>query len=768
MKQGSIIYPNEPWTITEETPALVNNQRSETVFAVANGYIGMRGSFEEGFSGSEGLSLNGTYLNGFYESTPIQYGEEAFGYAKNRQTMLNVADSKGIELWVDGERFDVMKSTVEEYRRQLHMRQGTMTRSLRWKTGQGKLLDLHIERFASFAEKHLALIRYRVTPLNFSGPLRIVSTMNGEVSNQVTMGDPRTGSGFAGQVLLTKELKENGTYGGMLHRTKNTGFTLVSGMEHDLNTAYTATTVMQDQRMEMTFTVEAVQGEVVMFDKFISYHSCKEETQADLWSRSIALLTSAKTKGYEWYQLQQAEILAEFWSTADISVEGDPALQQGLRFNAYHLFQSVGRDGETNMGAKGITGEGYEGHYFWDTETYVLPFFLYTTPSIARQLLKYRHRILPKAKARAAELGYAGALYAWRTIDGEETSPYYPAGSAQLHINADIAYAVKKYVEATNDDAYLLEEGLDILIETCRFFADAGDWIEGKGLCLNGVTGPDEYTAMVNNNTYTNVMVKDQLEFTVHSLRRMKNDINAWNRLTLCHQVSDQELDEWSRMAEHMYVHRAKGLIGQDDSFLDKAVWDFDGTPKDKYPLLLHYHPMVIYKYQVLKQADLVLAFYLQGHLFTKEEKLANYRYYEPLTTHDSSLSACIYAIVAAELGEIEKAYDYFMQSARMDLDDFHGNVKDGIHSASMAGSWLTIVNGFAGMRHDEDELTFCPTIPAAWSSYAFRVQYHGRIVEVSVTKDAATYTLAVGEPIRLKHGNKPFVLEGCMTIKLH
>ncbi|WP_018757690.1 glycoside hydrolase family 65 protein [Paenibacillus terrigena] len=759
MHQGKIIFPQEPWTITETEVNLAHNQRCETVFAVANGYIGMRGNAEEGYSGPVGFSLNGTYLNGFYDSTPIQYGEEAFGYAKNRQTMLNVADAKGISLWVDGEKFDVLHSKVIDYKRQLHMKQGVMTREIVWETAQGKQVELRIERMASFANKHLALIRYEVKVRNAAARIAFVSTLNGEVTNQVTMGDPRTGSGFAGQVLQTEDLREEGTIHGTAQRTKNTKFALISAMNHELHVANEATCMQQEQLIEHRYDCEAAPDQSIVLDKFIAYFSSKDYEEAELWPMAVTALTDAKAKGYNWFRERQAEILADFWQVADVSVEGDALLQQGLRFNAYHLFQSVGRDGKTNIGAKGITGEGYEGHYFWDTETYILPFFLYNRPEISRQLLKYRHSILPKAKARAAELGYEGALYAWRTIDGEETSPYYPAGSAQLHINADIAYAVKKYVEVTRDEDYLLQEGLDILVETCRFFADAGDWIEGKGFCINGVTGPDEYTAMVNNNAYTNLMVKDQFEFTVKSLRKLEQT-TGWQDVSARYELDERELEAWTAMADRMYIHRVGQLIGQDDSFLEKAPWDFANTPREKYPLLLHFHPMVIYKYQVLKQADLVLAMYLQGHRFMREEKVINYKYYEPLTTHDSSLSASIYAIVGAELGEIEKAYQYFMQSARMDLDDYHNNVKDGIHSASMAGSWLTIVNGFAGMRHDDEVITFNPTIPSAWTSYTFRVLFHGSLIEVVVAKERTTYRLIQGHFVQLRHGEQGFVLE--------
>ncbi|MDB5053512.1 MAG: trehalose phosphorylase [Bacilli bacterium] len=523
MRKGTVIYPYEPWTITENSFDEKTNRRNETIFAVANGYIGMRGSFEEGLEDTAIPSSNGTYLNGFYDSTPIIYGEEAFGYAKNHQTMLNVTDSKIIDLIIDGEKFSLDSGTVNAYSRQLDMRKGILFRKVFWETTTGKQVEITIERMVSLTNKHLACIRYRVKPLNFSGELQFISAINGEVHNQVSNGDPRAGSVFSSQVLQTQEIFENDTLGAIRQRTKMTCFDLVCAMEHQMNTSFSLQTKILEQRVEKYFTVHAIEQEAVILDKFMTYYSSKDYPKESLLSRAEEELTIAKEKGYDAYKQGQRTVLDSFWENADITVEGDDALQQGLRFNAYHLFQSVGRDGKTNIAAKGLTGEGYDGHYFWDTETYIMPFFLYTNPEIAKQLLKYRIHILPKAKQRAEELAQKGAMFPWRTIDGEEASACYPAGTAQYHINADIAYAFKAYAEVTGDMEFIYEHGLSVLLETSRFFADFGVFIEGKGFCINGVTGPDEYTAIVNNNTYTNIMVKDLLEYIILILQKFKS-----------------------------------------------------------------------------------------------------------------------------------------------------------------------------------------------------------------------------------------------------
>ncbi|MDO3411386.1 beta-phosphoglucomutase [Saccharibacillus sp. CPCC 101409] len=761
------IYAYEPWTVTEQIFDVEQSLRSETIFAVANGYLGMRGNFEEGYYGPVGSSYRGTYINGFYESAPIIYGEEGYGYARERQTMLNVADAQIIRIWVEDEPLHIFHGSLFGYHRQLDMRKGIVTRTIQWQSPEGRQIEVVFERMASLADPNLLLIRCKIRPMNFDGSIRIESAIEGGVVNQVSAGDPRSGSSFSGPVLNTLEMRENETYTGIAQRTRVTGFHVTCAAEHRLHGAeYTVDTEAAGSRVEKRFNLSAESGQEIVLEKYIAYHASEEPDVGSLWTEGIRLLDSAMEQGFDEYARKQEEILDEFWLTADVRVEGDAALQQGLRFSAYHLFQSVGRDGRTNMAAKGLTGEGYEGHYFWDTEIYVLPFFLQTVPDIARKLLDYRHYILPEARNRAEELGFKGALFPWRTIGGEETSAYFPAGTAQIHIDADIAHAVKLYNQAARDTDYMYGDGLEILVETCRFFASFGQFIPGRGFCINGVTGPDEYTALVNNNTYTNVMVRDGFHYTVDLLEELRSqDERRFDEVTGQFGVTDGELGSWKKMADEMYIHREHGMIGQDDSFLQKAVWDFAGTPQDKHPLLLHFHPMVIYRSQVLKQADLVLAFHLQPELFTRAEKARGYLYYEGLTTHDSSLSSCAHSMVAAELGYLRQAYDFFMDTARLDLDDTHNNVKDGIHAAAMAGSRLAIVNGFAGMKQDPDKLSFRPVLPEEWLSYGFAVQFQGRKLRVDVGLESTVYRLLEGEPMPIEHFGVETLLHDKLTL---
>lgn len=762
------IYAYNDWAIVEDAFDVETNLRDETIFAIGNGYIGMRGTFEEGYNGPLGTSVNGTYLNGFYESEPIIYGEEAYGYARYSQTMLNVTDGKIIKLLLDDEEFDLFQGKIISYERKLDFKDGILVRDVVWESPLGKQVKIVINRIVSLSQKHLAAISYKVIPLNFDGTIKLISAINGEVQNQSSKGDPRAGSVLSGQVLQTEEKHIEDSFGAIRQNTKNTKFTLLCSMENSIETDnnYERATEIRDQYVAVIYKIDAKENKEISLTKFISYHTSKDYSENELYTLAKETVKSAKEKGFEALLKDQKQFMNNFWYRSDVEIYGDPALQQSIRFNEFHLLQSVGRDGKTNISAKGLTGEGYEGHYFWDTETFILPFFLYTNPEISKGLLEYRYSTLDKARERAKELAQKGALYAWRTIDGEETSAYYPAGTAQYHINADIIYALKKYMDATDDIHFFLNKGAEMLFETARLWADLGDYIsdkDGLRFVINGVTGPDEYTAIVNNNTYTNIMAKEHLMYAYDTVKLLKRNHGVeFNSIAAKISLKEDEVEEWKRAADLMYIPYSQelGIHPQDDSFLNKAVWDFENTPAENYPLLLHYHPLVIYRYQVLKQADLVLALYLQGDHFSMAEKKRNYDFYEPITTHDSSLSPCIYSIVSSEIGYKDKAYDYFNRTARMDLDDINNNVKDGIHTAAMAGAWLSIFSGFAGIREHNNTLYLKPYVPRQWTGFRFKITFKGRLIDVNLLNDKVTYTLLEGDSITIYHYQQPIKLE--------
>ena len=752
---SSPTLPVDPWCIRETGFDTASHFLHETLFALGNGYIGLRATGEEGYSGPAGTSLDGTYLNGFYESEPIQYPEAAFGLAKTNQFMLNVPNAKGITLWIGEERFDPLTGTLDQYERTLDFRTGVLERSLEWTSPGGKRIGLRSRRVVSFAHKHLFAIAWTVTPLNFSGHLAVVSSVNGAVRNLEAGDDPRIGSAVSGPALHTVAVHQDAALSALVQHTHNSGFTLVSAMATHVDGATAEKTHTQQQASER-FTVNGELGQPVRLVKYGTYYSSRDFSDSELLDRTRSTLLDAANAGFDALCAAQVAYLADFWRQADVEIAGDDALQQGIRFNQFHLLQSVGRDGKTNIAAKGVTGEGYEGHYFWDTEIYIFPFFLYSKPDVAKKLLEYRYAGLPQARERARQMAHAqGALYPWRTIAGSECSAYFPAGTAQYHINADIAYSIKSYYEATGDVDYMAQAGTEIVLETARIWIGLGSVDRQGRFCINEVTGPDEYTALVNNNYYTNAMARMHLRFAadcVDQLRRERPDDFA--RVASATQLDDAEVAAWRHAADTMHLpyDAALGIHEQDDSFLAKKPWDFAATPPENYPLLLNYHPMVIYRHQVCKQADVVLALMLLHDEFDIDDKRRDFDYYEAVTTHDSSLSSCIFSIIAAEVGYHDKAYDYFLETARLDLDDTHGNTHYGVHTAAMAGTWLGVAYGFAGMRVLHGVPSFAPALPKQWQHYQFQVQLRGAFLQVRVTPHETVYTLLDGAGLVFSH----------------
>ncbi|MEI2394875.1 MULTISPECIES: beta-phosphoglucomutase [Paenibacillus] len=762
------LYPYREWSLGEEHYEDEYNQRSESVFALGNGYIGMRGNFEEGYHGKAGTSVAGNYLNGFYDSEPIVYPEGAFGFPSRNQAMLNVTDARMIELSIEGHDFRMDQGKVHRYERRLDMQSGILHREVEWESPAGHRVLLEIRRMVSLAHKHLAAIDYAVTALNFSGTLKFESAVDGEIRRPEATDDPRLGAGSAEPSLLLEDTGYDAATRKlwMKQRTRHTRFALLTAVSHALQakSGREMSNQLIGQRISVCYAAAVRSGETVRLTKYITYHTSKDYVEEELQGRSDRVLEMAGELGFTGLAGEQQEYLDTFWAHTDVEIKGDPALQQGIRFNAFQLLQSAGRDGATNIGAKGLTGEGYEGHYFWDTEMYMLPFFTFTQPEVSRALLEFRYATLGKARERAAVMSQKGALYPWRTIDGEENSAYFPAGTAQAHINADIAYGLKQYVLATGDTEFLVAQGAEVLFETSRFWADLGHYNPARrgAFCIDAVTGPDEYTAIVNNNAYTNLMVQDQFMYAYETALLLQEEYPAdYERLQLAIGLSMEEAEGWREAAERMFIpfDNDLGIYAQDDTFLAKQKWDFEHTPPDKYPLLLNYHPLVIYRHQVLKQADLVMAMFLLGNKFSLADKIRNYHYYEPLTTHDSSLSPCIHSIMSAEIGDLTGAYAYFDRTVRMDLDDINRNAKDGLHMAAMAGSWMSIVNGFGGLRLYEGKLSFDPALPEQWESYRFKITVRGQLLDIFIDREDAVYTLLAGTGLEILHKDQPLRL---------
>jgi alpha,alpha-trehalose phosphorylase len=759
-------FPADEWNIIEKTFHPEFLAQLETMLALGNGYLGMRGCPEEGGPNAE----NGTFINGFYESWPIVYGEEAYGFAKAGQTICNVTDSKIIKLFVDDEPFWLPNADLLSYDRRLNMKSGTLDREILWETPAGKRVSITSRRLVSFVNRHVAAISYCVTLLNAEAFVVISSEMaTHEPSASLRNEDPRQPRPFSGQVLRPRTSYARGSRIVLSHATQNSRLILTCATDSALETSCpnSQKVAHTDDFGQVVFTIQAVPGCPIHLTKYMVYHASPTASVEELCGRAEWTMDRVTSQGFAQLLASQEQYMDDFWRRCDVRVRdvsedlikrSTVEIQQAIRFNLFHILQASARAEEMGVPAKGLTGQAYEGHYFWDTEIYLLPFLIYTSPRIARNLLTFRYRMLPQARARAKELGHRGAMFPWRTINGEEASAYYAAGTAQYHINADIMYALRKYVQATGDEAFLRKYGAEMLVETARLWLDLGFYSDAKGgkFCINGVTGPDEYNAVVNNNAYTNLMARENLRYAaevVESLRATQPD--AYSALVQKTALDSFELKAWIRAAENMYVpyDEKMNIVPQDDEFLSKQSWDFRNTPADHYPLLLFYHPLNIYRKQVIKQADVVLAMFLLGDTFSPETKKRNFDFYDPLTTGDSSLSSCVEAIIAAQTGDIDKAIRYGMAALLMDLADVGGNVKDGCHIASMGGTWMMLTYGLGGMRDHDGTLSFWPRrAPEDNSVLRFPVTYRGQLLEVEIGLEKVEYTLREGERLVIRH----------------
>jgi alpha,alpha-trehalose phosphorylase len=506
----------------------------------------------------------------------------------------------------------------------------------------------------------------------------------------------------------------------------------------------------------VVFHVDAEPGKPITLIKYLTYHTSRTDKTDELGERTGRTLDRVVVQGFDRLLADQRVYLDEFWKRSDIQISAQhPREQQCLRWNLFQLLQASGRADYSGIPAKGLTSQTYDGHYFWDMEMYVLPFLIYTSPRLARNVLQYRYGILDRARERARAVGQKGALFAWRTINGEEASAYYAAGTAQYHINAAIAHGIVKYVDVTGDRDFLYECGAEMLVETARLWYDLGFFSERTDgrFCIHRVTGPDEYTTVVNNNTYTNLMARENLRFAADAVEQLqKGSPDHYQALVLRTGFEPGEAADWRRAADRMYVpfDARLGIHPQDDDFLDLKKWDFANTPPDRYPLLLHFHPLVIYRHQVIKQADVVLAMFLLGHEFSPEQKKRNFDYYDQLTTGDSSLSACIQSIIAFEVGYEELALRYLINALLMDLADVGGNVKDGCHIASMGGTWMGVVYGLAGLRDYGGRLSFHPNRQVR--DLRFHLTVRGQFLGVEIKSDSVTYNLEQGGGLTVYH----------------
>ena len=778
--------PQHPWQLIERTLDPEDLGHTETLFAVANGYVGIRGTPEEGRPAHQ----HGTFINGLHETWPIQHAEAAYGLAEVGQTMVDVPDATVLQVYVDDEPLLLSVAELISYERTLDMRSGVLERDLVWRTPSGNRVRVRSRRMVSFTQRHLVVLSIAVTLEDSPAPVVVSSQLVNRYATRDVRSDPaamRSGHGAAGPladprrggalddtVLEAVAHRQDGDRAILGFRCARSGMTLAVAAHHlvEGEGAYTTDTVVTDHVATTDVRVHAQPGQTLTVTKLVSYHSSRQVSAVELMGRCGRTLDRVCAEGVAEQLADQRTWLDGYWQRSDVEVSGQASVQQAVRWNLFQVAQAAGRAEGSGIPAKGMTGTGYRGHYYWDTEIYVVPFLIYTSPTMARNALRFRYTMLPAAERRARDLNEEGALFPWRTINGAEASAYYAAGTAQYHINADIAHALQAYVDVTRDEEFLSREGIDVLVQTARLWAGLGFWRgdDPASFHIHGVTGPDEYTTVVNDNLYTNVMARMNLRAAAAAVAHLER---AWplehGQMAARLGLEPHEAAEWLRVADAISIPYDEhlGINPQDSQVLQRELWDLESTPPDRRPLLLHYHPLVIYRVQVLTQADVVLATFLRGDDFPAERKCANFEYYEPITTGDSSLSAVVQSIIAAEVGYHELALDYFHDALFVDLADRHGNTADGVHVASAGGVWSTLVHGFAGMRRQPGGRTsFDPRLPTSWTSLTFRVTLDGSRLRVTVRPRALELVMETGTGAKVDvRGVEYAVVEGTPVV---
>ena len=774
-------FPIDTWRLVETGLGHDDGGLTGTLFATGNGYLGMRSDW------APDPDSAGTYVNGFHETFPIIHAENAFALARTGQSLLNAPEAKSIEVTIGQEVLRLApehpeRSQVTDFRREIDFRTGVLHSELTWHTRAGGRVRIVSQRLVSLEHRHLAVLRLSLEPLDAPALVTITSQLvnRQDVATRdtgPTHADPRRSRAFDRRVLepVLQTHPDAGSPGGgtvtLGYRCVGSGMRVAAAYRHRVagggDVAFD--TELAGDRAATRMRLDAAPGETITLTKFVAYHSSSQvpETSGDvsieeLAARCHSTLDDAEAAGWERALAEQQAWLDRFWARTDIAVDGDDTAQQAIRWNLFQMAQASAQIGGRGIAAKALTASGYDGHYFWDAEVYMVPMLAYTNPDAARDLLQFRHRTLHTARQRAIEMSQRGALYPWRTINGEEASAYYPAGTAQYHIDADIAHAIDRYFTATGDTDFLCREGAEMLVEMARLFADLGfyDQADPPVFHIHGVTGPDEYTAVVDDNVYTNVMARFTLRFAADVVTRLRfEDLDSHRLLVAVTGLADDEIAEWTRAADSMCVlyDSRLGINPQDDAFLDHEAWDWEGTPDDKYPLLLNFHPLVIYRHQVLKQADVVLAMFLRGDEFASDVQRRNFDYYDPISTGDSSLSACVQSIMAAEVGHADLAMQYFQESLYLDIANTHGNTVDGAHLANVGGVWACLVNGFAGVRDSGTHIRVAPRLPAGWQGMRFGLHRRGGDIAISVDPTGATITVESGEPV-------PILADGVLT----
>jgi alpha,alpha-trehalose phosphorylase len=748
----------EPWSLHETSLSLDVLAQTESLFALSNGHIGLRGNLDEG----EPHGLPGSYLNGFYELRPLPSAESYYGSPESSQTLINVTNAKIMRLLVDDEPFDVRYGQLHAHDRVLDFRAGTLTRTAEWESPAHRCVRVRSVRFVSFTHRAIAGILYEVEPLDGRANVVVQSELVANEQLPSQSGDPRVASALESP-LVSEEHQDSGSAALLVHRTRRSGLRMAVAMDHEI-TGSPALRISTGSIPDLARVVASdvlEPGKPLRLVKLVAYGWSHERTQPAMRDQVAAALLAARNAGWDELLAEQRAYLDAFWERADVELEGDTELQQAVRFALFQILSAGARAEGRAIPAKGLTGTGYDGHAFWDSDLFIVPALTYTAPEAAADALRWRHDTLDAARARAHDLGLAGAAFPWRTINGEECSGYWPAGTAAFHINADVAASVIQYVNATGDDAFERDTGVDILVETARLWRSLGHYDIDGNFRIDGVTGPDEYSAIADNNIYTNLMAQRNLLGAAAACQRHQDRARELG-------VTNEEMAVWRAAAGRVVVpyDDKLGVHQQSEGFTQHETWDFTSTRPDQYPLLLHFAYFDLYRKQVIKQPDLVLAMQLCSSSFTPEQRIRNFEYYERITVRDSSLSAGTEAVAAADAGHLRLAFDYAAEAALMDLEDVEHNARDGLHVASLAGTWIAFVVGLGGMRDHGDTLAFAPRLPDGLTRLTFSLLRRGICLRVDVTTREARYSLPRCKgSLRISHHGEPLTVSGAEPV---
>jgi maltose phosphorylase len=715
-----------PWKIIEDGFHADRSEVSESLFSLANEHQGVRGFFDEGYSGK---SLTGVYLNSIYEERFTE-GISYKGISHRLAFMVNTVNWLYTRIEVDGETLDLASSKSSDFRRELDFRSGELRREFIWETKTGKKLKLVFLRLLSMETNELACQQICVTPLNFSGKVNLTLGLDFSIPHRMF-----------NENFWECVRKENNA---ILIVSKNIGHRLFAGMKVHADAVQLP--IEAEKFIGVRLDVDVVEGQASVVGKSVTLHTDRDPAQGldDAWAQGTSRFQTS-TKKYTEVLACNRTYWSHFWTKSDITIDGDEETQQGIRFCIFQMQQTYrGVIDGANIGAKGLTGEAYNGNAFWDTETYCLPFYLFSNPTAAKALINYRYKTLPQAMARAKDLDCEGACFPIATIDGTESCTLWQHANLQFQPTTAVAYGIWHYAHITGDTAFVRSEGAELLLQICRFLASRGQWSAKGKFGYYAVMGPDEFQMMVNNNSYTNYMAKRTFEFALQTFDSM--DLAALN-------CSQDELATWRHMAKEMFIPYdiEARLYEQHEGFFNLPHLDVDSIPVEDFPLYHHWSYDRIYRNDMIKQPDVLMFMFLYNQSFSLEEKRVNYEYYEPRCIHESSLSPSVHSILASELGRHQEAFDLFHFATRIDLDNYNRNTHEGIHTTSIAAAWMNIVYGFGGMRSDGDVLSFNPSIPIHWNGYGFQVTYHGSVLGVEVSQGKARFCVLEGEPVTIR-----------------